>query len=114
MRAAVADPASNVTSAGGSPASIAPVSLTATVTVSGAVASPVRLNVNAASAPSVTGDAPPAIETAGVAADAGPGTVSLSVPDSTFSSAVQIAPLVPQARPPASTTVTSPWVFGWM
>ena len=64
MSVAVAAPAANVTSVGAVPSSIAPLSVTATVTVSAfSVGAPVRLSVNNASVPSVTGLVPAAIDT---------------------------------------------------
>ena len=68
LRVASALPAPNVTVEPGVPESTAPSSLTLTDTVSAVAVSPVRLRVNVAAAPSVTGDAAAPTEITGSAA----------------------------------------------
>ena len=67
LSVALAEPAANVTDAGGVPLTAASLSDTDTATVNAAAVASVRASVNAAAAPSVTGVAAVAIETTGSA-----------------------------------------------
>ena len=79
LSVAVADPAAKSTVVGAVPAMVDPVSLTATVTGSAAEVSPVRVKVNSAAVPSVTGVAAAAIVTEGRTPTGGSGASSSSV-----------------------------------
>ena len=63
LSVAVAESAAKSTVVGAGSEIVDPVSLTATVTVSAAAGSPVRVKVNSAAVPSVTGDVPAAMVT---------------------------------------------------
>ena len=65
LSVAVRELAAKSTVVGAVPEIVDPVSLTATVTVSAAAGSPVRVKVNSAAVPSVTGDVPAAMVTSG-------------------------------------------------
>ena len=86
---AVVEFAAKVVVDGDVPSTMAPSSVTLTSTVSAVFGPPLRLSVNDAAVPSVTGDVPAAIDTSGV--DAGPGIVADAVPVSLCPSDVQIA-----------------------
>ena len=66
---AFAEPATKVAEEGGAPSSTAPLSVTANVTVSAAAVLPVRVSVNEAAVPSVTGVDEAAIDTTGSGPD---------------------------------------------
>ena len=97
---------------------MAPLSVTASVTASAAAVSPVRVSVNEAAVPSVTGVDEAAIDTAGsVCCVCGPGTVRASPPANFRSSASHAACCAVQsvvaraasvtAASPSGSTVTS-------
>ena len=67
LSSALAEPAAKVADTGGAPSSMVPLSVTASVTASAAAVSPVRVSVNAAAVPSLTGVDEAAIDTAGSA-----------------------------------------------
>ena len=110
LSVAVDDSAANVTDSGNVPLIAAPLSVTATVTVSAAAVAPVRDSVNDAAVPSVTGVVPAAIETTGSVDDVGPGTVAAAACTS-GSPSMQIASVSPHARAGSRMTISPVW-FG--
>ena len=115
LNSALAEPAAKVADTGAAPSSTASLSVTASVTVSAAAVLPVRVSVNEAGAPSLTGVDAGAIDTTGSVC--GPGTVRASPPTNfrpfashaaccAAQSAVARAASV-TASPPSGSTVTS-------
>ena len=90
VRLVVSAPTPKVAETGSAPLSIEPVSATLTLTVSSAVNGPLRVSVNVASAPSVTGLGPGSIDTSATKVGMISGAAGASV--NCVPSAVQMPP----------------------